>query len=63
MYLVDRCIVCLVFAIPCAHVRTYMNNHVHSALQNIEKEKKQNEERSTKALHTHTHNSLNGLEN
>ena len=30
-----------------------MNNHVHSALQSIEKEK-QNKERNTKALHTHT---------
>ena len=42
----------------------YMNSHVHSALQSIGKEieKKQNKERSTKALHTHTHNSLNSLQ-
>ena len=35
---------------------TYMNNHVHCALQSIEKEieKKQNQERNTK-LFTHIH--------
>ena len=44
-------------------VHVYMYNHVHSALQSIEK-KKENKERNKKVLRTHTctHNSLNGLE-
>ena len=36
---------------------SYMNNHVHSALQSTEQEETE-QRKKHKALHTHTHNNL-----